>query len=158
MIIQNEGSSPWKILTITNSLISLFLHKNQFHTPLPLSGKQRLCHSIFGNGILSLYFFCCAPFLFFILSSLGVLFFLPVKVRRARSGAESRSCALCHIGDCRCLFDFFLLCTSVLTGRKLFFKIIYILTDDNVSDEELYNFLDEYLNGFEGDAGTDSWD
>ena len=43
-------------------------------------------------------------------------------------------------------------------GSSFLSDYIHILTDDNVSDEELYNFLDEYLNGFEGDAGTDSWD
>lgn len=43
-------------------------------------------------------------------------------------------------------------------GSSFLRDYLHILTDENVSDEEIYNFLDEYLNGFEGDAGTDSWD
>ena len=85
-------------------------------TPSLYQGNNGFATASLVMGILSLVFLCCAPFLLFILSSLGILFSCLSKGERARSG------------------------------------------DDNVSDEELYNFLDEYLNGFEGDAGTDSWD
>ena len=108
-----------------------------------------------------MYFFAVLRFYF--LSCQAWEFFFPAcqRVSCARSGAAKAGLALSAstLAIAGALLIFF--CSVLLfspEGSSFLSDYIHILTDDNVSDEELYNFLDEYLNGFEGDAGTDSWD
>lgn len=131
-------------------------------TPSLYQGNNGFATASLVMGILSLVFLCCAPFLLFILSSLGILFSCLSKGERARSGAAKAGLALSAstLAIAGAFLIFF--CSVFLfspEGSSFLSDYIHILTtDDNVSDEELYNFLDEYLNSFEGDAGTDSWD
>lgn len=130
-------------------------------TPSLYQGNNGFATASLVMGILSLVFLCCAPFLLFILSSLGILFSCLSKGERARSGAAKAGLAL-SASTLAIAGAFLIFFCSVLLfspeGSSFLRDYIHILTDDNVSDEDLYNFLDEYLNGFEGDAGTDSWD
>lgn len=130
-------------------------------TPSLYQGSNGFATASFVMGILSLVFLCCAPPLLFIVSSLGILFSCLSKGHRARSGAAKAGLALS--ASTLAIMSAFLifLCTAFLfspEGSSFLRDYIHILTDENVSDEEIYNFLDEYLNGFEGDTGTDSWD
>lgn len=111
-------------------------------------------------GILSLVFLCCAPPLLFIVAGLGILFSCLSKGQRARSGAAKAGLAIS--ASTLAIMSAFLIfiCTAFLLspeGTSFLSDYLHILTDDNVSDEDLYNFLDKYLNNFSGDTNMDSW-
>lgn len=130
-------------------------------TPSLYQGNNGFATASLVMGILSLVFFCCVPPLLFIVSGLGILFSSLSKGQRARSGAAKAGLALS--ASALAIMSAFLIffCSAFLLspeGSSFLRDYLHILTDENVSDEEIYNFLDEYLNGFEGDAGTDSWD
>lgn len=129
-------------------------------TPSLYQGNNGFATASLVMGILSLVFLCCAPPLLFILSSLGILFSCLSKGERARSGAAKAGLALS--ASTLAIMSAFLifLCSAFLfspEGSSFLRDYIHILTDDNVSDEELYNFLNKYLNDFEGDTTTENW-
>ncbi len=130
-------------------------------TPSLYQGNNGFATASLIMGILSLVFLCCAPPLLFIISSLGILFSCLSKGHRARSGSAKAGLALS--ASTLAIMSAFLifLCSAFLLspeGSSFLSDYINILTDDNVSDEDLYNFLEKYLYEFNDDTNTDSRD
>ncbi len=129
-------------------------------TPSLYQGNNGFATASLVMGILSLVFFCCAPPLLFIVAGLGILFSCLSKGQRTRSGTAKAGLAIS--ASTLAIMSAFLIfiCTAFLLspeGNSFLSDYLHILTDDNVSDEDLYNFLDKYLNNFSGDTDMDSW-
>lgn len=129
-------------------------------TPSLYQGNKNFATASLVMGILSLVFLCCAPPLLFIVAGLGILFSCLSKGQRARSGAAKAGLAIS--ASTLAIMSAFLIFICIAfalspEGTSFFNDYLHILTDDNVSDEELYDFLDQYLNNFSGDTDMDNW-
>jgi hypothetical protein len=115
-------------------------------TPSLYQGNNGFATASLVMGILSLVFLCCAPFLLFILSSLGILFSCLSKGERARSGAAKAGLALSAstLAIAGAFLIFF--CSVFLfspEGSSFLRDYIHILTDDNNSPD-YYEDFDEF--------------
>lgn len=130
--------------------------------PVPslYQGNNNFATASLVMGILSLVFLCCAPPLLFVVSSLGIIFSCLSKGQRARSGAAKAGLAI-SVSTLVIMSAFLIIiCSAFLIspeGSSFLTDYFHIISDDDLTDDELYDFLDKYLYEFNGDAGNDSW-
>ncbi len=129
--------------------------------PSLYQGNNNFATASLVMGILSLVFFCCAPPLLFIVAGLGILFSCLSKGQRARCGTAKAGLALS--ASTLAIMSAFLIfiCTAFFLspeGNSFFNDYLHILTDDNLTDEELYDFLNEYFNNSNNNGNMDNWD
>lgn len=127
-------------------------------TPAPpvYDGNQTMASLSLVMGILALLSLCCMPFLLFIFAGLAILFSCLSKGQYARLGPAKAGMA---IGiSCITLATVLILtiCTLFLVtdqGRSFMQDYFSIITSEDLTEEELYDFLNKYLYG-----GEDSMD
>lgn len=127
-------------------------------TPVPpvYNGNQTMASLSLVMGILALLSLCCMPFLLFIFAGLAILFSCLSKGQYARSGPAKAGMA---IGiSCITLATVLIItiCTLFLVtdqGRSFMQDYFSIITSEDLTEEELYDFLNKYLYG-----GEDSMD
>lgn len=140
-------------------------HFESYHQPeQPQYGSQPPANAYNGNasfataslvlGILSLLLMCCAPPLTFVLGGLGIIFSCLSKGKYARSGAAKAGIAL-SAGSVGIVTAFILIVMVVFTSTEKGSSFIrdyldLLLSGDEVTYEEIYDFMDKYLNDSSG--------
>lgn len=109
-------------------------------------------------GILALVSMCCAPPLTFVLGGLGMIFSCLSKGKYSRSGSAKAGMAL-SAGCTGIVTAFFLIILIVFTSTEkgnafLNDYLNLLLSGDEVTSEEIYDFMDKYLNG---DGSSDDY-
>lgn len=130
--------------------VSLMEHPNN-KQPYPRNNNFATASLVM--GILSLVFLCCAPPLLFLVAGLGILFSCLSKGKHARSNSAKVGLALS--ASTLAIMSAFLIfiCSALLSpnGNSFFRDYLHILTDDAVSDEELYHFFKQYFDNSNAD-------
>ena len=124
----------------------------QTSAPPVYDGNQTMASLSLVMGILALLSLCCMPFLLFIFAGLAILFSCLSKGQYARLGPAKAGMA---IGiSCITLATVLIItiCTLFLAtdqGRSFMQDYFSIITSEELTEEELYDFLNKYLYGEE---------
>ncbi len=128
-------------------------------SPRYYDGNQNFATLSLVMGILALVTLCCFPFISVPFAGLGILFSCLSKGRFSRPGPAKAglaiSSALLAILAALALVLFALVFSSP-AGKSFFQDYMDLLTSDNLTEEDLYNFIEKYTNEFSG-SGQDSY-
>lgn len=114
-------------------------------------------------GILSILSICCFSPMVFVFSGLGILFSCLSKGEHRRPGNAKAGMAICV--SCLTIFTALVIfiCTFFLVsdkGQSFLQEYYHLITSDNVTEADLYNFIYKYMYGedFLPYPDTDSYD
>lgn len=129
-------------------------------TPVPpvYDGNHTMASLSLVMGILALLSLCCMPFVLFIFAGLAILFSCLSKGQYSRSGPAKAGMAI----GISCITLATVLIITICTlffatdeGRSFMQDYISLITSEDFTEEELYDFLYKYL--YDEDANTDDY-
>ena len=131
------------------------------HAPPPryYDGNQNFATLSLVMGILALVSLCCFPFISIPFAGLGILFSCLSKGRFSRPGPAKAGLAISSALLAILTALILVLCALAVSsplGRSFLQDYMDLLTSDNITQQDLYNFIEKYTSEFSG-SGSDSY-
>lgn len=130
----------------------------QAPVPPVYDGNHTMASLSLVMGILALLSLCCMPFVLFIFAGLAILFSCLSKGQYTRSGPAKAGMSI----GISCITLATVLIITICTfffatpeGRNFIQDYISLITSEDFTEEELYDFLYKYL--YDEDANTDDY-